>query len=243
MTELNKKNRIPCLLCVEKHLAQAFVLGCELRNGYPDHLALAIGHLGEALDELPEDMDVLRTYISDCLTATQLTGVVHISLHIVETLLKEAFASEKTGYTEPSGYEDDGSTAEVEVTEAHRQETEGMPSKYAEVLLRLASMEKSAARGDISPLKWEGLMALAADFIAEHCPKTAALLRARRLMFFRTPDLAVSEGYGLEHLAECLDLKSVGDEGCGLLRSKSFCELSDVGENDTERMLSLFPIK
>jgi hypothetical protein len=44
--------RPPCTFCARKHLAQALVLLMESRQGYPQHLWLAIGHLAEAADEL-----------------------------------------------------------------------------------------------------------------------------------------------------------------------------------------------
>lgn len=47
LTEL----RASCLNCVRKHLSQALVLMQEVRQGYPQHRWIAVGHLGEAADE------------------------------------------------------------------------------------------------------------------------------------------------------------------------------------------------
>lgn len=44
--------RPSCPDCARKHLAQAQVLLQEAQQGYPDHRWLAIGHLGEAADEI-----------------------------------------------------------------------------------------------------------------------------------------------------------------------------------------------
>ena len=40
-----------CLSCCKKHIAQAIVLLCESKKGYPLHKWLALGHLAEAEDE------------------------------------------------------------------------------------------------------------------------------------------------------------------------------------------------
>ena len=40
--------RRSCLDCTRKHLAQASILMCEARLGYPTHKWMALGHLAEA---------------------------------------------------------------------------------------------------------------------------------------------------------------------------------------------------
>ena len=44
--------RNPCLNCVIKHLAQAYVLKLESENGYPLLIFAVIGHLAEASEEV-----------------------------------------------------------------------------------------------------------------------------------------------------------------------------------------------
>jgi len=46
--------RRACILCAEKHLAQAEVLLDEAVLGYPVHRLLAFGHMAEAESELIE---------------------------------------------------------------------------------------------------------------------------------------------------------------------------------------------
>lgn len=43
--------RESCLFCATKHVSQAIILVMEACQGYPDHIHLAVGHLGEAADE------------------------------------------------------------------------------------------------------------------------------------------------------------------------------------------------
>lgn len=47
--------RRSCPNCARKHIGQAIVLLDEARNGYPDHIWLAIGHLAEAQAEIDRD--------------------------------------------------------------------------------------------------------------------------------------------------------------------------------------------
>lgn len=44
--------RKPCLNCVIKHLAQAYVLKLESEQSYPLHIFLVYGHLAEASEEV-----------------------------------------------------------------------------------------------------------------------------------------------------------------------------------------------
>lgn len=55
--------RETCLFCVSKHIAQAIVLTCEAKKGYPFHLWLAVGHLAEAEDESMADFPHLSNDI------------------------------------------------------------------------------------------------------------------------------------------------------------------------------------
>jgi hypothetical protein len=48
--------REQCARCAMKHLAQARVLLLETRQGYPQHVWYAIGHMAEAADEIAEIM-------------------------------------------------------------------------------------------------------------------------------------------------------------------------------------------
>lgn len=57
--------RETCVLCSIKHIAQARALSLETRKGYTEHYWYAMGHLGEAEDEIvkvyPELMELIRT--------------------------------------------------------------------------------------------------------------------------------------------------------------------------------------
>jgi len=57
--------RKSCLGCVKKHLAQAIVLLCESKKGYPMHKWLALGHIAEAEDEASRDHLELANRLRD----------------------------------------------------------------------------------------------------------------------------------------------------------------------------------
>ena len=56
--------RDACILCALKHIAQARVLALETKKGYVEHYWYAMGHLGEAEDELikefPDLVELIR---------------------------------------------------------------------------------------------------------------------------------------------------------------------------------------
>ena len=57
--------RETCLLCVRKHLGQAEALMTEVRQGYPQHAGLAIGHLAEAAAEAMQEHPQLAAEIRE----------------------------------------------------------------------------------------------------------------------------------------------------------------------------------
>lgn len=58
-------SRSSCLDCCRKHLAQALVLMLEVPQGYPLHGWIAVGHMGEAADEMIENYYALAERIRD----------------------------------------------------------------------------------------------------------------------------------------------------------------------------------
>jgi len=54
-----------CYNCVIKHLGQACVTNSEAKLGYPEHIALAIGHLAEASEEIIKESPEFAEEIRD----------------------------------------------------------------------------------------------------------------------------------------------------------------------------------
>ena len=57
--------RDTCLQCCAKHLGQARALLLETCKGYPEHYFFALGHLGEAEDEVVMRWPALAAFIRD----------------------------------------------------------------------------------------------------------------------------------------------------------------------------------
>lgn len=186
---------LPCLLCVEKHLSQAYVLGCESRLGYPAHISMMIGHLGEAIAETPRELSGLMRSIELCLAVTAFTREAFLPLDTILPLLHEAMeASRAAGQVAGS---DDGSEMAVELDEECEKELDRAPFETLWGLERLSGVEIAPGTPDFGP-KWVGLMASTADFASATCPKVANVIRNRRLMFFALPETAIEAGFGLD---------------------------------------------
>ena len=54
-----------CLDCCRKHLSQAVVLMLEAVQGYPLHAWLAVGHMGEAADEMIDEYPAIAEKIRE----------------------------------------------------------------------------------------------------------------------------------------------------------------------------------
>jgi hypothetical protein len=55
--------RDSCLNCARKHCSAALILEMEVKQGYPIHAWLVVGHLNEAADELITDYPALADRI------------------------------------------------------------------------------------------------------------------------------------------------------------------------------------
>lgn len=58
-------SRSSCLNCCRKHLSQALVLMLEVPQGYPIHGWIAVGHMGEASDEMIDEYPALAERIRE----------------------------------------------------------------------------------------------------------------------------------------------------------------------------------
>lgn len=199
--------RIECLDCVEKHVAQAYVLACETLNGYADYLPLVVGHLCEALDELPEKLQQLRSTLLTCLALTNAERVPFVPLFAVTPLINQARydmrdAVENVDQTEAN------EEVTIDLTEEMVQELRDVPH---EVQKQLYEVEETVAKSilgvenctDEQRMAWEGGMATLGDLLAPFAPKTAAMIRARRLMFVADPAAAAKAGYSTADLQPC----------------------------------------
>ncbi len=75
--------RPSCTDCARKHLAQAAILMLEAEQGYPLHAWWAVGHMGEAADELvdahPDIAAVIREHRLAYMASVKVPGMKHYS--------------------------------------------------------------------------------------------------------------------------------------------------------------------
>lgn len=206
-TGVTHGKRVECIDCVEKHVAQAYVLSCETLNGYGDYLPLVVGHLCEALDELPAGLQQLKSTLETCLAKTNADRVPFVPLFAISPLIEQARFSMKDKL-ENVDQTESSDTVELEVTEEMLDELSAAdPAALEEPghwCQHLGEITLGVENQDTWRLVWEGLMAELGDMLAPVAPKTAAMVRARRLMFVASPELAVESGYGMDDLGNAI---------------------------------------
>ena len=199
--------RKECLDCVEKHLAQAWVLSNEASNGYPEYITFVIGHLSEAFAECPKTFKHLYDTIEFCLARTKYARKAFVPLAILLPML--TYAREAISAQEADTNEDTGAGVfELDLTDAIKAELEALPRENLARLLKncktviafIPEVEKDDDK--FSAVSWEGAMASTADDIVQIAPLTANMLRNRRLLFAINPRLARSSGYDLQDVIE-----------------------------------------
>lgn len=205
--------RKPCMDCVEKHLAQAYVLSREALLGYPEHRVLMCGHLAEASEETPKECEQLRLTIQTCLAMTIKTGEPFMPFYSLLKLLtasREALNQTPVDDVESELTKNEEMVLEVEITEPVRQEIEKM-GIYNNNIIRdmLTELHDFLLRYKISPseserLKVVGKMALASESLAPVYPALANLIRQRRLMFGAAPETAVDAGMAFDDVLALL---------------------------------------
>lgn len=201
--------RVECIDCVEKHVSQAYVLSCETLNGYADYLPLVVGHLCEALDELPAHLKTLRFTLETCLAKTNAEGVPFVPLFALMPLIEQARFEmrDKIENVDQSASNDE---VELDVTDEMIAELEAIEvdsllddlcKQCFEIHQFILGVENMTPT---QRLAWEGRMATLGDDLAHWAPRTAAMVRARRLMFVASPELSVEAGYGMDDLENAI---------------------------------------
>jgi hypothetical protein len=80
--------RKPCPNCTRKHLAQAVVLLQEAKQGYPNHLWLAVGHMAEAEAEIEGMFQDVACAIRAARKVAEAGGEVPDLMAIVEDITR-----------------------------------------------------------------------------------------------------------------------------------------------------------
>lgn len=195
-----------CIDCVEKHIAQAYILGNEVLCGYPEHFALVIGHLGEAIDELPMDFKALKDTLVFCLGYTRKNKRPFVPIGLIMPLVDTARkALNQSMEAQKDSIVDNRSTEmNLDFTDIEKNELVILDERILTTILR--HLENADATSDRVP--WEGAVACAADACAGLCPNFSNMLRNRRLIFIGDVALAAKSGYSFkeirDYIAGCL---------------------------------------
>lgn len=179
--------RRACIDCVEKHVSQAYVLSAEVACGYPEHMALVIAHLGEALDEMPPDANALKDTLMFCMAKTKKDKkpfVPRMLLSLINMVRAELGRSEDED--QDSVVDENASTMSIEIDDEVKVQLSLLPDPLLKKIRRyLMDAMETAGNGNGEPdrLHWEGCLACASECLAYTAPAVACMLRNRRLLF------------------------------------------------------------
>ena len=200
-------DRKPCIDCVEKHVAQAYILAQESEMGYPEHRILLCGHLAEAIDEAPNDILELKYTLQTCLAETMRTGKAFLPLYPVLAFIKLIRQHiNQQPVDDDARQEAPPTTDTIDLTDEIREELEHMPSQIlAQVFgkaveIKNAILEYKVYHKEEARIRYEGLVAVLADIMLASAPLFANMLRNRRLLFTADPALAKDAGYDFEDI-------------------------------------------
>lgn len=202
-----ESTRKGCIACVEKHLSQAYILAGEVEQGYPEHIVLVCGHLGQAIDELPDEAFFMKQTLEFCMAKTIESGVPVVPLWAIlsQLLLVQRGMKPVEDLSDP--VYDIGLDVTDEIIAEWKNLTPYMQGKFKALMV-----ECGAAIGNYkenhderSRFQFSGYMSSAAEMLAPVAPKMANMLRDRRLAFVAAPDLMEEAGYDLYGLVEQLE--------------------------------------
>lgn len=213
-----------CIACVEKHLSQAYILAGETVMGYPEHLVLVVGHLNEAISELPDEAFMMKQTLEFCAAKTVEKEVPFVPLWTILSQLLWVRRSMEPVETADEPIYDIGLDFTPEVENEYDIID---PFMRKDFIQRLEEIDKVVQDYKKKPteagrFRFSGLMASTAELVSFVAPKLANMLRDRRLAFVAAPDLMDEAGYGIQELLKqmqsgvCPDLcvqQRVADDG------------------------------
>ena len=200
--EIPPIKRKGCIACVEKHLSQAYILAGETVMGYPEHLVLVVGHLNEAISELPDEAFMMKQTLEFCAAKTVEKGVPFVPLWTILSQLLWVRRSIEPVETADEPIYDIGLDFTPEVENEYDIID---PFMRKDFIQRLEEIDKVVQEYKKKPteegrFRFSGLMASTAELVSFVAPKLANMLRDRRLAFVAAPDLMDEAGYGIQEL-------------------------------------------
>jgi AcrR family transcriptional regulator len=181
--------------------------------GYPEHLVLVVGHLNEAIHELPDEAFTMKQTLEFCAAKTVETDTPFVPLWAILSQLLLVRRDMKVTDTAAEPVYDIGIDFTPEVENEY-----GVMDPYMreELLRRLEEIDQVVQEykkepGEYQRFHFSGLMASTAEMVAAVAPALANMLRDRRLAFTASPDLMDEAGYGIQQL-----LKDLGGDHSGI---------------------------
>ena len=205
--DLPKQDRKPCIDCVEKHVAQAYILAQESEMGYPEHRVLMCGHLAEAIDEAPNDIPELKYTLQSCMSITMQTGKAFLPLYPLLALIKMVRDRiNQQPVDDDMRTEAPMVTDTIDVTPDIQEELRTLSDSLRDKVwgscidIRNSILEYKVYKKEEPRIRYEGLVANLAEAVLAEAPLFANMLRNRRLMFVADPALAIDAGYDFEDI-------------------------------------------
>lgn len=202
-------DRKPCIDCVEKHVAQAYILAQESEMGYPEHRIMVCGHLAEAIDESPNELLELKYTLQTCLAETMRSGKAFLPLYPVLALIRLIRQHiNQQPVDDDARHEAPPMTDTIDLTDDIQKELETLSQQarlrvWAQaVSIRNVILEYKVAKKEEARISYEGLVANLADMTVQQAPLFANMLRNRRLLFVADPALAADAGYDFEDIIQ-----------------------------------------
>lgn len=199
--------RRACIDCVEKHIAQAWVLSNEVVSGYQEHMTYMIGHLAEALDEMPVGRNDLKATVEFCLAYARKYDRPFVPLGLLTSLInvaRNAMGQSMDDQTDAI-LDNRSESMELDFTDNMKNELMLVPVPMLEKIFEnLGNADKIAtdSTDENGRLVWEGAVACAGDTCAKLCPEFANMLRNRRLIFIGDIASSLTTGYGFVEIRE-----------------------------------------
>lgn len=210
MYHVEMPTRKPCIDCVEKHLSQAYVLSKEFLQGYPEYISLVVGHLGEAIEELPKEFSAFKDTLEFCLAKTNYDRVPFVPINLLIPHINMSREALKQSIGEQQDVDASNTLFELDLTDDAKTELKKVEGTLARRFVSACisadnfTLRVEKVPSDVNRISWEGAMACAADLVASIAPSVSNIIRNRRLMFHVNPVLCKQSGYMLKDIVKVL---------------------------------------
>lgn len=202
--------RKSCIECVEKHVAQAYILCGESYMGYPEYLSIGCGHLSEAIEETPNEADALKKTLIYCLGKSIADSRLFIPLSLILPhihLIKDTVADSESDDT---SVEAPPTTLAIDITPKLLSCLSNVSAGHASRINTLVSSlinaidKYSETQNYEYIIEFEGALALLAELVVPFSVDLANTLRNIRLMFRAAPSACIAAGYDFRCITEAL---------------------------------------